>query len=108
MARLHGIEDLIPGHIRTHFQAIQDGHVGYFHMELHRGNAGGTRWAWQREVPIRRVSGVLEEIEIRHRGQFFTGDHMLSQPLLWIFDCRRCSSAGEDAEDYSNSLSIVQ
>jgi hypothetical protein len=43
MAGLRGIEDLIPGHIRTHFQAIQDGHVGYFHMELHRGNAGGPR-----------------------------------------------------------------
>jgi hypothetical protein len=46
-------------------------------MELHRGNVGGSCWAWQREVPIRRVSGVLEEIEIRHQGQFFTGDHML-------------------------------
>jgi hypothetical protein len=43
MAKLRGIEDLIPGHIRTHFLAIQDGHVGYFHMELHRGNAGGPR-----------------------------------------------------------------
>jgi hypothetical protein len=113
MVGLRGIEDLIPGHIRTHFQTIQDGHVGYFHMELHRGNVGGPRWAWQREVPIRRVSGVLEEIEIKHRGKFFTGDHMLlSQPSLWIFDCKRCSSVGEDtkwsAEDYSKSLFIVQ
>jgi hypothetical protein len=37
---------------------------------------------------------------------------LLSQPSLWIFDCKHCSSAGEDAkwstEDYSNSLSIVQ
>jgi hypothetical protein len=30
IAGLRGIEDLIPGHIRTHFQAIQDGNVGYF------------------------------------------------------------------------------
>jgi hypothetical protein len=64
-------------------------------------------------VPVRRVLGVLEEIEIRYQGQFFTGDHMLlSQPSLWIFDCRRCSSVGKDAEwsveDYSKSLSIVQ
>jgi hypothetical protein len=38
IARLRGIEDLIPRHIRTHFQAIQDGNVGYFQMELHNGN----------------------------------------------------------------------
>jgi hypothetical protein len=30
IAGLRGIEDLIPGHIRTHYQAIQDGNVGYF------------------------------------------------------------------------------
>jgi hypothetical protein len=50
---------------------------------------------------------------MRHQGQFFTEDHMLlSQPSLWIFDCRRCSLAGEDTEwrakDYSKYLSIVQ
>jgi hypothetical protein len=73
MAGLRGIEELIPGYIRTHFQAIQDGHVGYFHMELHRDNVGGPRWAWQREVPIKRVSGVDRNQTpgaILHRGSY--------------------------------------
>jgi hypothetical protein len=38
---LQGIKSLILGKIRTHFQAIQDGNVGYFGIELYRDRAGG-------------------------------------------------------------------
>jgi hypothetical protein len=107
-----GIESLISGQIRTHFQAIEDGNARYFGMELHRDQTGGPRWAWQREVPIRRISRALKDIEIKYCGQFFTGVHMLlSHPSLWIFGCRRCSTVGEDAEwtteEYKKSLSLV-
>jgi hypothetical protein len=65
------------------------------------------------KVPIIRILETLEEIEVKHRKQFFTKDHiLLSHPSLWIFDCRHCLTVREDAEwtveDYKKCLSIVQ
>jgi hypothetical protein len=47
VAQLCSIENLIPRHIRTHFEAILNGTTRYFEMELNRGDVGRTRWTWQ-------------------------------------------------------------
>ena len=76
MVGLRGIEDLIPRHIRIHFQAIQDGHVGYFHMELYKDNVGMvTRSANQKN--FRSIEGDRNQIpgEILHWGLYICCYH---------------------------------
>jgi hypothetical protein len=47
VAELKGILNLILGHIRTHFQTMQDENVGYFGMELYKDIVGESSWTQQ-------------------------------------------------------------
>ena len=58
-----------------------------------------ARWDWQVVLSTIQQEENVEPMHVRCRGGFFKDEYVeLGKPCLWIFDCRRGGSGGEDEE----------
>ena len=110
---LEKLDPLIPPLIRQHYTDIATGGRGYRGHARDVGDLGAARWDWQFRLPIRRGGHALRMLPVRGRGGFFTEEHLeLGEPCLWIIDCRRGSSQGEDKawgdDDYAHVMERLQ
>lgn len=77
-------ESLIPSVIKTHFNAVTDGHGGH-DGSMWRGTSTNP-WRWEHIVhPVHLV--------VQGHNSLFTGEYVpLGQSACWVFDCRTGSS----------------
>jgi hypothetical protein len=70
-------------------------------------------WHWQVDVPCPTGGNIEGRLPIRCRGGVFQGDAVeIGQPCLWVFDCRRGTTGGEDVcwieVEYGNVMQHVK
>ena len=113
MAMLERVEHLITPMVRSHFDDIVAGGRGY--QSYHRivANIAGANWAWQVDVPCSTGGSGEGRLPICYRGGVFQGDGVeIGEPYLWIFDCRRGTTGGEDVcwmeVEYGNVMEQVK
>jgi hypothetical protein len=103
-------------------------HNSYGQISLQRHHCGGqgyrgyhrtvaniaeASWHWQVDVPCPIRGSDKGRLPIRCRERVFQGDDVeIGQPCLWVFDCRRDTTRGEDVcwteVKYGNVMQYVK
>jgi hypothetical protein len=94
---LEKYEALIPPIIRQHYEDIVARGTGYQGYCQVVSNIGDARWVWEVDVLCLIGGNDVDRLPIRYRGGFFEDELMeIGEPCLWIFDCRRGATEGDD------------
>ena len=94
---LERIQHLITPMVRYHFDNIVAEGRGYWGYHRTVANIAGASWDWQVDVPCPTGRSDEGRLPIRCRRSVFQSDGVeISQPCLWVFDCRRGTIGGED------------
>ena len=94
---LERVQHLITPMLRAHFNDIVAGGRGYQGYCRNVANIAGANWDWQVDVPCPTSGSDNGRLPICCRGGVFQGDGVkIGQPCLWMFDCRRGTTEGED------------
>ena len=99
--------------VRSHFDNIVAGGRGYRGYRRTVANITGANWVWQMDVPCSTGGSGEGRLPIRWRGGVFQGDDVeIGEPCLWVFDCRRDTTRGEDVcwteVEYGNVMQQVK
>jgi hypothetical protein len=94
---LERVQHLITPMVEYHFNDIVAGGRGYRGYRRTVANIAEASWHWQVDVPCPIGGNDKGRLPIRCRGGVFQGDAVeIGQPCLWVFDCRRDTTGGED------------
>jgi hypothetical protein len=110
---LERVQHFITPMIRYHFNNIVVGGRGYRGYRRTVANIAEASWHWQVDVPCPTGGSNEGRLLIRCRGGVFQGDAVeIGQPYLWVFDCRRGTTGGEDVcwteVEYDNVMQHVK
>jgi hypothetical protein len=110
---LEKVQHLITPMVRYHFNDIVAGDRGYWGYRSSVANIAKASWHWQVDVPCPTGGNDEGRLPIRCRGGVFQGDTVeIGQPCLWVFDCRRDTTGGEDVcwteVEYGNVMQHVK
>jgi hypothetical protein len=110
---LERVQHLITPMVRYHFNDIVAGGRGYQGYRRTVANIAEASWHWQVDVPCPTGGNDEGRLPIRCRGGVFQGDAVeIGQPCLWVFDCRRGTTGGEDVcwteVKYDNVMQYVK
>jgi len=102
-------EHLIPAFVRQHVEDIRAGRKDYAGYSRDVHDVANSRWNWQVALSAVLHQGNQNSVNMRCRGGFFEEEYVeLGKPCLWVFDCRRGGSEGEDEvwseDDYGKAL----
>jgi hypothetical protein len=110
---LERVQHLITPIVRYYFNEIVARGKGYQGYRRTVANIAEASWHWQVDVPYPTGGNDEGRFPIRCRGGVFQGDAVeIDQPCLWVFDCRRGTTGGEDVYwtevEYGNDLQHVK
>jgi hypothetical protein len=110
---LERVQHLITPMVRYHFNDIVVGGRGYQGYRRTVANIAEASWHWQVDVPCPTGESNEGRFPIRCREGVFQGDAVeIGQPYLWVFDCRRGTTRGEDVcwteVEYGNVMQHVK
>jgi hypothetical protein len=113
MTMLERVQHLISPMVRYHFNDIVARGRGYRGYRRTMANIAEANWHWQVDVPCPTGGNDEGRLPIRCRGGVFQGDAVeIDQPCLWVFDCRRGTTRGEDVcwteVEYGNVMQHVK
>jgi hypothetical protein len=99
--------------IRQQFDDIAQGGTGYQGYRRVVSNIAKATWDWQVDVPYPTGRSGAGRLPIRCRRGLLEGDVVeMEEPFLWVFDCRRGGTGGEDAPwtelQYGNVMKQVK
>ena len=94
---LERVQHLITPMLRARFDDIIAKGREYRGYCKNVANIAGASWDWQVDVPCPTGGSGNGRLPICCRGGIFQGNGMeIGQPCLWMFDCRRGTTRGED------------
>ena len=94
---LERVQHLITPMLRAHFDDIVAGGKGYWGYRRNVANIVGASWDWQVDVPCLTGGSGDGRLSICCRRGVFQGNGMeIDQSCLWVFDCKRGTTRGED------------
>jgi hypothetical protein len=110
---LERVQHLIIPMVRYHFNDIVVGGRGYRGYRRTVANIAEASWHWQVDVPCPTGENDEGRLPILCMGGVFQGDAVeIGQPCLWVFDCRRGTTGGEDVcwteVEYGNVMQHVK
>jgi hypothetical protein len=113
VAMLERVQHLITPMVRYHFDDIVAGGRGYRGYRRTVASIVEASWHWQVDVPCPTGGTDEGRLLIRCRGRVFQGNAVeIGQPCLWVFDCWRGTTGGEDVcwteVEYGNVMQHVK